>query len=169
MKNRIISGIFATFVSVFILWMLVSAFGKVKVDKFNANDYVSRRPGVVTPRPIGDELNLDNVKLYLDSIGVHHSHIVVKQAILETGWLKSYSATNRRNLFGLTNGKTRQLFVFDHWKESCIGYKNMVQYKYERMGYDVNGNDQEYYNWLVDVHYASDPKYISKLKNINYE
>jgi len=118
---------------------------------------------------IGDRLCLENVSLYLDSIGVHHSDIVVKQAILETGWLKSYSARHRNNLFGLTNGKTRKLFVFSNWKQSCIGYRDMVQYKYKKMGYDVDAGDNDYYKWLVDVHYASDPQYINKLKHINYE
>lgn len=112
----------------------------------------------------GNDLTVSNVKTYLKEIGVHHVDIVVRQAILETGWLKSYSAKTRHNLFGLTNGRTKSYYVFDHWKESCKGYRDMVQYKYEKMGYNYEEGD--YYKFLVSMHYAADPDYISKLKSI---
>lgn len=113
---------------------------------------------------VGNELTVKNVYAYLQEIGVHHPDIVVKQAILETGWFKSYTARTRHNLFGLTNGRTRQYYAFGHWKESCLGYKKMVQYKYEKMGYQYESGD--YYRFLVKMHYASDPNYVQKLKSI---
>lgn len=141
------------------------------MDEYYTNDYVETIdsiPEICDPTvAIGDSLCTENLYCYLDSIGVHHVDIVVRQAILETGWYTSISATRRHNLFGLTNGKTRKLFTFDNWKEGCVGYRDMVQYKYEKMGY--NYDDGDYYTFLVDMHYAADPKYVSKLRGIKYD
>jgi len=122
---------------------------------------------IVPKKGISDSLTLENVYYYLDSIGVHHKDIVLKQAILETGWFKSYSCRKRNNLFGLTNGRTKKYYEFNHWKESCIGYRDMVQYKYAKMGYKYEKND--YYHFLVKMHYAADKSYINKLKHIKYK
>jgi len=97
----------------------------------------------------------DSVYNYLQQIGVKHADIVTKQAILETGHFKSYSCRVRNNLFGLT--RNHKLETFDNWMESCHAYKNWIQYKYK-------GGD--YYDFLYELGYASDPKYIQKLNKI---
>lgn len=97
----------------------------------------------------------DSVYNYLKEIGVKHADIVTKQAILETGHFKSYSCRIRHNLFGLT--RNHQLETFDNWKQSCDAYKKWVQYKYK-------GGD--YYDFLYELGYATDPKYIQKLSKI---
>lgn len=104
--------------------------------------------------------SLQNLDLVLTELGVKHKDIVIKQFILETGWGKSYSFKKRNNLFGLTNPRTKDYFSFDHWTKSVKGYKNSVQYKYK-------GGD--YYEFLKNLPYAEDPKYISKLKHIKYD
>lgn len=97
----------------------------------------------------------DSVYSYLKEIGVKHPEIVTAQATLETGHYKSYSCRVRKNLFGLT--RNHKLEYFDNWKESCRAYKNWIQYKYK-------GGD--YYKFLINLGYASDPLYTQKLKQI---
>jgi len=88
---------------------------------------------------------------------VKHPDIVTTQFILETGWGKSYNCIKRNNLFGLYDSRNHCYFSFNHWRESIKGYKTMVQYKYK-------GGD--YYKFLIDLGYAEDKNYVSKLKNI---
>lgn len=97
----------------------------------------------------------DSVLTYLKQIGVKYPKIVLKQAILETGHFTSYSCRVRKNLFGITvKGK---LITCSNWQESCDRYVSMIQYKYK-------GGD--YYDFLFELPYATDPNYIYKLDNI---
>jgi len=102
------------------------------------------------------QLTLSNLENYLKLSKIKHSNIVIKQAILETGWFTSsvYKANN--NLFGLVfNGRYAK---FHHWTD-CI-----KSYKYFQRRY-IKGC---YYTFLVKSKYASDKKYVKKLKMINY-
>jgi hypothetical protein len=89
---------------------------------------------------------------------VHHPEIVYAQAILESqlGESKLYSRTN--NLFGLYNSRTKQYFTFDHWIESVLFYKKVIQDKYEP--------PNNYYSFLESLPYATDPTYTNKLQLI---
>jgi flagellum-specific peptidoglycan hydrolase FlgJ len=109
----------------------------------------------ITPESVPDELNLENVSLYLKALDVKFDSIVIRQAILETGWLESNACKNKHNLFGFTYRK--KLMKFKHWKESIRYYANWQFRKY-------TGGD--YYQFLQDIGYAEDPDYISKLKSI---
>jgi hypothetical protein len=158
MKNFLLTSILYVGATIFGIYVG----GKLEFEN-NPTPQRIKKKEVVFVEPIKADtntLNAESLRCYLEEIGVHHVDIVVKQAILETGWFTSYSCTHRNNLFGLTNGKTKQLFEFDHWRASCVGYRDMVQYKYK-------GGD--YYQFLVDMHYASDPNYINKLKHIKYD
>lgn len=89
---------------------------------------------------------------------IQHPDIVYAQAILETGYFKSVGCVKYNNLFGLYNSKTKRYCRFNHWTESVVAYKEWIQQRY---------NPQEdYYRFLTRIHYASDPAYISKLKQI---
>ena len=109
----------------------------------------------ITPESVPDELNLENVGLYLKALDVKFDSIVIRQAILETGWLESNACKNKHNLFGFTYRK--KVMKFMHWKESIRYYANWQFRKY-------TGGD--YYQFLQDIGYAEDPDYISKLKSI---
>ena len=107
----------------------------------------------------------EEVYLYLDSIGVKESVIVLRQAVHETGWFKSYGCRKRKNLFGATNGRGTYL-VFNTWQESCEWYLRWQNRHYK---------GQEYYSFLNCVFkrrngdcvsYAEDPLYTNKLKKI---
>lgn len=103
------------------------------------------------------ELNDSTLYLALKYYEIKHPRIVLAQAKLESGNYKSKHCLNKNNLFGLYNSKKKRYYSFEHWSHSVKAYKNMVEYKYK-------GGD--YYRFLDKVGYASDPNYISKVKQI---
>lgn len=105
-------------------------------------------------------LTISNLLYVLNYYKVKYPDIVVRQYILETGWGKSNACKKNNNLFGLTNPRNKKYFKFSHWSDSVKGYRDMVQYKYK------NG---DYFNFLKNLPYAEDKKYISKLKSIRYD
>jgi flagellum-specific peptidoglycan hydrolase FlgJ len=97
-----------------------------------------------TDQQVYDELVRCNIK---------HPKIVLAQAKLETGDYTSNLSRKHGNLFGL---KGRKGYAkFNNWKESVVAYRDWVQYKYK-------GGD--YYAFLKKIGYASDPRYIEKVK-----
>lgn len=89
---------------------------------------------------------------------IKHPEIVYAQALLETGYFKSKGCTRDNNLFGLYNSKMKRYHKFNHWAESVVKYKEWIQYKYKP--------PNDYYEFLRKIHYAEDPMYITKLKQI---
>ena len=102
-------------------------------------------------------LTLPNLVLVMRYYNIRHPRIVLAQAIQETGWLRSNVCRIKNNLFGLTNPRTGQYFVFGHWTESVRAYVTTIQYKY-------TGGD--YLEWLEKIGYASDSNYTTSLKTI---
>lgn len=99
-----------------------------------------------TDQQVYDELKKYNIK---------HPRIVLAQAKLETGNYTSKLCKRHGNLFGL---KGRKGYVkFGSWQESVKAYRDWVQYKYK-------GGD--YYVFLKKIGYASDPRYIEKVKQM---
>ena len=99
-----------------------------------------------------------NSKLLLLKLKQHkiqYPYIVLKQAILETGWFKSNVLKTHNNLFGFRTSKG--YIKFKTVDESIIYYKNWQAKRYK-------GGD--YYEFLVNIKYAEDTMYIYKLKNI---
>lgn len=99
---------------------------------------------------------------------VKHPEIVLKQAILETGWFTSNIFKTKNNLFGMTyhNGEKRLFQNYTSWRASIAYYKKW-QMRYYKSG--------DYYDFLECVYknkkgeckrYATSPTYISKLKSI---
>ena len=100
----------------------------------------------------------EEVHEYLISIDCKHPDIVTAQAVLETGHFKSYGCRERNNLYGLWNHKKQEFYKFDNWEDSCHAYLRMIQYKYKK---------GDYYVFLKDLGYATDPEYVNKLKKIS--
>lgn len=94
----------------------------------------------------------------IDYYGLQYPEIVYAQAILETGHFKSDLCVYDNNLFGLYDSNNKEYFRFNHWSESVLAYRDMVQYKYKP--------PNDYYQFLKDLPYAEDKDYINKLKNI---
>lgn len=98
--------------------------------------------------------------------GLEHPEIVYAQAILETGWFKSYNCKQRNNIFGLYDSKNNQYYSFESKRECIIKYKEWIQDKY----YD----GQDYYDFLNCMweykgeckRYAAAEDYTDKLKVI---
>lgn len=103
-----------------------------------------------------DELTLANLKMELDKQNVRFSDIVLRQAILETGWFGCDNCSlEYNNLFGfLYKGK---YLKFDNWKESVEYYKWWQDQLYR-------GGD--YYAFLTRIGYATAPNYIAKLHEL---
>ena len=89
---------------------------------------------------------------------VKFPEIVLAQSLLETGWYQcSGCSMDVNNLFGLYNSKEKKYFPYANWKESIGGYKRGIQYKYK---------SGDYYKFLDEIGYASDPQYTIKLKQL---
>ena len=92
---------------------------------------------------------------------VKFPEIVLAQSLLETGWYQCTSCSiDVNNLFGLYNSKEKEYFKYNNWKESIGGYKRGVQYKYFKKEY------KDYYKFIDDIEYASDPQYTIKLRKL---
>lgn len=94
----------------------------------------------------------------LEYYGVKHPNIVQAQAMLETGNFTSEVCLVNNNLFGLYDSIEGKYYSFNHWSESVEAYINYVQYRYKP--------PDDYYKFLQDIGYASDPNYINKVKEI---
>lgn len=105
-------------------------------------------------------LTIENLKYVINYYDLKYDSIIISQAILETGWFKSYNCKERHNLFGLYNTRKKEYFKFEHWTESVIGYRDLVQFKFK---------DGSYYKFLKELPYATDPNYINKIKSIKYD
>lgn len=104
------------------------------------------------------ELNDSTLYLALEYYNIKHPRIVLAQAKLETGNYKSNHCINKNNLFGLYNSRKKEYFSFEHWHHSVKAYKDMIEYKHK--------NGEDYYEFLIRISYASDPNYVSKVKQI---
>jgi uncharacterized FlgJ-related protein len=96
-------------------------------------------------------------------------HIILAQAKLETGNFKSQSFVNGNNMFGMKQAKSRANTAqgtefghasYDTWKESLYDYALYYNAYLNKLR-----TESQYYSYLSQ-NYASDPEYISKLKNI---
>lgn len=103
------------------------------------------------------ELNDVNLLNALECFDVKASHIVLKQAKLESGNYTSRLAVQDKNIFGLYNSGTKKYYIFEHWLEAVLAYKSMIQNKYK-------GGD--YYEFLEGLPYASDGKYCEKIRGV---
>lgn len=86
---------------------------------------------------------------------VPHANIVLAQARLESGNFKSDSYRKTNNLFGLKKGK--KYATYKTWRDSIKDYKLRISSRYQ---------GGSYYKFLQRIGYASDKKYIEKLKEI---
>ena len=82
--------------------------------------------------------------LYLSFLmPMEHAEIATRQAILETGWFRSYAFKELKNPFGLMwMGKVQR---FESYKEACEEYKRQIYDQY---------NGGNYYLFLDTLPYA---------------
>lgn len=101
------------------------------------------------------QISTKEVIRLLDKYNIQHRDKVLRVIILETGWYKSNKAINHKNLFGFETGKCK----FSSYDESVKAYKTRVESRLKE--------GENYYSFLKRIKYASDRRYIKKLKNIN--
>ena len=105
---------------------------------------------------LSDKPTKELVREACEYFGLKHIDIVVAQSILETGHYNSENCVKHNNLFGL---KSRNGYMkFSHWSESVIAYKNRIQNRYKE--------GENYYLFLKRIRYASDSRYIQRIKNL---
>lgn len=123
------------------------------------------------PQPENVEVQLEQPEFFLEDrpttelilqaceyYNIHHSDIVVAQAILETGHFRSENCRVNNNLFGLFNSKKKEYFKFDHWTSCVKAYRDMIQYKYKE--------NENYFMFLNRIGYAEDSLYNQKVQRI---
>ena len=103
-----------------------------------------------------NELTIENLYAALKKHGIKYPKIVLAQAILETGSFRSRVCNEYNNLFGLRH--SNGYYVFDHWEESVIAYKNKVQYKHR--------DNENYYAFLKRIGYSTSKDYVRRVREI---
>lgn len=145
--------LFNVIISMLVAYLLVSdILTKVETSPPLMIIEVEEAPTFKTKSP---EEGLSEALEYYD---VMHPKIVYAQAVLETGHFKSSACINDNNLFGLYDSKNKRYYKFNHWSESVVAYKDFIQRKYQP--------PNDYYKFLGELPYATDPQYITKLKRI---
>lgn len=104
------------------------------------------------------ELNDSILYLALVHYNVKYPKAVLAQAKLESGNYTSSHCKNGNNFLGLYNSKKKKYFAFSHWTECIEAYKDMIEYKHR--------DGEDYYDFLVRIHYAEDSSYVYKVKRI---
>lgn len=104
------------------------------------------------------ELSDSTLYLALKYYNIKHPKIVLAQAKLESGNYTSAHCIRKNNFLGLYNSKKKEYYSFKHWTDCIEGYKNMIEHKHR--------DGEDYYTFLIRIGYASDPIYITKVKQI---
>ena len=130
-----------------------------QVDSFN--DRLAEISGKDSPicnneKTKSNELTIENLYAALKKHGIKYPKIVLAQAILETGRFRSRVCNENNNLFGLRH--SNGYYVFDHWEESVIAYRDKVQYKHR--------DNENYYASLRRIGYASAKGYTKRIREI---
>jgi hypothetical protein len=102
---------------------------------------------------------VEAVFLEICRLDIQQPETVMRQAILETGWMRAPFLMKRQNLFGFR--KTTYL-VFDDWKDSVAYYKAWQDKHYRA------GEHKNYSAFLRSIRYAS-AGYTDHLRKIRWE
>lgn len=114
-------------------------------------------------------LNQETLASAIVETEISHTEIVYRQAMLESGYLRSNLCKRHHNIFGMkhprrrkttSNGKTKSGYAtFPSWIHS------VVDYKYWQLDRKIDCLT-DYLSYLQKNRYSTNPKYTSKLKGI---
>lgn len=112
------------------------------------------------PSPCADTIRLEGFsenKLieFMKLVEMEYPDIVLAQAKLESGNFTSNRFIKYNALFGFQKSESN-IIKYKSWKESVVHYKCWQMNRLRE--------DENYYNFLIRVKYASDTNYIKKLK-----
>lgn len=142
----------------FVGFILISLFC---LGEYNASRNVDAAPfrnNDTTNVCIEDTFTIKDFVLELHIQGVKYPDIILRQAILESGWFTSLAWRKNRNPFGFV-GKDGYM-VFNDWK-SAVGYMKIWQDKHYKGG--------SYYDFLEKIRYAKDCCYVETLKGMDLD
>ena len=97
-----------------------------------------------------------DVRRELKRQGVPHAEVVLAQARLESGNFQSRRARADHNILGMKRGA--RYAKYRRWQDCVADYKRRISSRYKR--------GESYYAFLRRIGYASDKKYIGKVKDI---
>lgn len=100
---------------------------------------------------------IDSIADYLCKSPIVHKEIVMRQAILESGWFASDFLMSRNNLFGF---RYKEYLRFGSWQKSIDYYAQWQQKRYKDM-------NEDYYVFLKRIRYGS-ASYPDAVKRISY-
>lgn len=106
---------------------------------------------------------------YIKELRIKFPHIVMAQALVESGNYSSMLFKKNNNLFGMRNPGIRSTTskgsrfgyaYYDSWRESVLDYALFSAYNSKNIK-----TENEYFQFLGKI-YAEDSSYISTLKNV---
>ena len=103
-----------------------------------------------------DTPTIELVRAEILRLEIKYPEIVLAQSVLETGWFKSRRCLEDHNLFGFRSKKG--YLLYEEWQDSVEAYSNW-QLKYYR-------SNEDYYEFLCRIGYASDSTYVEKVKQL---
>lgn len=121
---------------------------------------------IIVPQP---KFSPQLFREYIEELNIKFPDIVYAQAVIETGEFSSPIFKDNHNLFGMKcaasrpythKGEGRGHAVYDNWKESVLDYA-LYQASYLR----ELRTEEQYYEYIGN-HYAEDPNYVTKIRNV---
>lgn len=123
--------------------------------------------GTIIERWQGQPLTQENVALAIIDAGIQHPEIVFRQAMLESGWLRSGLATEGNNLFGMRRSLRRPCYAM---QQSYRGYARFKHWIYSICDYKLwqgcAAIKGDYYQYLLKRGYAANKNYTKHLKSL---
>jgi len=126
-----------------------------------------------------DKPSVQNMLGYLKHIEMRHPELVLRQAILESGWFRSKYCIKYNNMFGMgkpyyrqsaassfiKTDKSHYIAQYDHWTICADDYKLYQDYMFNE--HDYSGRtDNDYIQFLIDRHYfEEDPTTYKSILN----
>jgi len=143
---------------------------KADIENFLEAERIRELKLFISTAPFSKELCKIALRIY-----VQHPEIVYRQAILETNHFTSKLFLKYGNLSGMKYpakrkttsigkirvGKIKNYAEYAHWLDSIRDLALWQDY-YRKAGYDLSN----YYSFLATIPYATDKKYVTKLKKI---
>ncbi len=141
----------------FMTMLGITAYFVLKNTVFNKEEPT---PELAKPSNVVDTVRIESfseVKLiqYMEVLEMKHPNIVLAQAKLESGNFTAPRFIKHNALFGFQTSDTN-IIKYKSWKESVIHYKCMQMRRLKP--------NEDYYTFLIRIHYAQDSNYIYKLK-----
>jgi flagellum-specific peptidoglycan hydrolase FlgJ len=138
------------------------------INKINDVKYLSQETKSIILKE-RDEFTEEKLKAYIIELNIRYPHIVMAQAIIESGNFKSQIFRDNNNIFGMkvatkrptTNkGEENGHAYFNSWKESVVDY---AFYSAQYLS-DIR-SEKEYLEYLRQ-NYAKDTAYVNKILRI---